>query len=393
MKKLLWIGDAVCDSGFSRVTHEVCDRLKEKYSISILGLNYRGDPHPYPYPIYPAFVLGCKDFLGIDRISEIVPSIDPDIIVILNDPYNFPKYFTALRKTPLQPVPVLGIVAIDGKNCLGTALNGLTNTVFWTDFAKQEAINCGFIAPSSVIPLGVDLDIYRPQDQRQARAFIGFNDELLDKYVVGNVNRNQPRKRLDLTIDYFCKWVKDYNIPDAYLFVHVCPTGEVGYDCAQLMKYYGLNKRLIRSQPGVWKGLPQEEMASIYSCFDVQVSTTQGEGFGLTTLEGMACGIPQIIPHWSALGEWATAASRIRCTSTIASSGSQSAIGGVPDRDLFIKALDELYRNPGFRSMMRVESIELAHNEKFRWSDIANKISLQLEECFFPEVRNLETVT
>jgi len=45
MKKLLWIGDAACDSGFSNVTHSVLSFLHNSWDVSVLGVNYRGDPH------------------------------------------------------------------------------------------------------------------------------------------------------------------------------------------------------------------------------------------------------------------------------------------------------------------------------------------------------------
>src|SRR5207245_1483917 len=154
------------------------------------------------------------------------------------------------------------------------------------------------------IHLEVHLQIYYPGNQQEARQRLGFPESLFDKFIVGNVNRNQPRKRLDLTVQYFAEWMKDSQINDAYLFLHIAPTGDVGYNPEQLLKYYGIDRRLIKGDPGVWSGVTEMEMADTYRSFDVQVTTTQGEGWGLTTMEGMACGIPQIVPEWSALGEW-----------------------------------------------------------------------------------------
>ena len=56
MRRLFWVGDAVASTGFARATHKICDVLRETYEVHVLGINYHGDPHPYPYTIYPAWV-------------------------------------------------------------------------------------------------------------------------------------------------------------------------------------------------------------------------------------------------------------------------------------------------------------------------------------------------
>jgi D-inositol-3-phosphate glycosyltransferase len=102
------------------------------------------------------------------------------------------------------------------------------------------------------------------------------------------------------------------------LYLHVCPTGDVGYGIDQLAKYYNLKGRVILAQPGVYHGSTDDEMALTYRAANVGISTTQGEGWGLTTMEGMACGLPQIVPDWSALGEWAAPAAYLVPCSRIA---------------------------------------------------------------------------
>jgi D-inositol-3-phosphate glycosyltransferase len=375
MKKLLWIGDAACDSGFAKVTHQVLEVLREHYEIFVVGINYRGDHHTYPYKMYPAHVLGCQDFLGYDRISEIVPQIEPDIVFILNDPWNFPGYIAALKRIG-STAPIIGMVAIDGKNCLGDLLNDLDHTIFWTEFGQREAKLGGFSGPSSVVPLGVDLDVYFPRPQARREV---LNDSFDDAFIVGNANRNQPRKRLDLTVQYFAEWVREFGVDDAYLFLHIGPTGEVGYNCQQLLHYYGIKKRLIRSTPGVWHGIPEKELADIYNCYDVQVSTTQGEGWGLTTMEGMACGVPQILPGWSALGEWASAAIQIPCSNTIATVGAANAIGGIPDKHSFIEALHRVYTNRSYRQALTIDGLALVRDPRYRWKTIGNQVLTELQ--------------
>ncbi len=378
MKRLLWIGDAGCDSGFARVTHQILAYLRLDWEISVLGVNYRGDPHSYPYDLYPAIVFGCRDFFGVSRLPELLPRINPDLIFIQNDPWNFERYTSVIRQMSSE-VPIVGMVAIDGKNCLGSAMNDLALTIFWTKFGQCEALKSGFEGNSVVIPLGIDLDTYSPGDRRKARENLGLPAEFSDVYIVGSVGRNQPRKRIDLTLEYFAEWIRNFQIDNAYLYLHVSPTGDVGYDIIQLSKYYGINKRLIRADPGVWQGSSEQEMADTYRSFDVQITTTHGEGWGLTTMEGMACGIPQIVPDWSALGEWTqNAVWKIPCYICNPRFGPFNPIGGTPDKALTIEALNAFYCDRELGHEYSASGLSLVQQDQFRWSTIGMQILQEL---------------
>lgn len=381
MKKLLWIGDAACDSGFARATHKTLDVLRERFEVSVLGLNYRGDPHDWPYPIYPCWPGG--DMFGVRRIKELFTKIRPDVVVIQNDPWNIPAYMKAIDDTSVMvPRPVvIGAIAVDGKNCRGWALNDLDHSIFWTEFARYEAVRGGYTKPASVVPLGVDLDIYRPGDRREARQKLGLPDFVLDGFVVGNVNRNQPRKRLDLTMQVFADWIHQRQISDAFLYLHVAPTGDLGYDCDQLAGYLGLQGRLILSEPAVYHGASEKGLALTYQAFDVQISTTQGEGWGLTTLEGMACGIPQVVPQWSALGEWAVPAALGVPCEPVVSMNKINTIGGTPDKGRMVDAIDALYRDQMFYQRTKKQGLLLAGQDRFRWDNIGRAFLAEVEKA------------
>lgn len=378
MKKLLWVGDAVCDSGFAKCTHKILDAVQKRFDVTVLGLNYRGEPHPYPYPVWPASYKG--DLFGVNAILEMCDRVRPDVIVLQNDPWNVPAYMRRLAELQ-DPIPVVGIMAVDAPNCLGRAMNRLHHAIFWTKFAQNEAILGGFTRPSSVVPLGVDLETYFPMDKHEARRQCGLPDDVVNGYIVGNINRNQPRKRMDLTIRYFAQWVKQFGVDNAFLWLHVCPTGDSGYEVEQLAKYYGVGERLILVEPEVWKGVAEKHIALTLNSFDVQMSTTQGEGWGLTTMEGMACGVPQILPDWSALGEWAApAALMVPCTST-ACTLKVNALGGIADEEKFIKGLDALYSNPALRGSLSAAGLKLVGQDKYRWSNIAEGYAEEIEKC------------
>lgn len=383
MKKLLWVGDAGCPSGFARATHETLDALRHSFDVTVLGINYRGDPHPYPYPLYTVFPGG--DPMGVGRFLWMCDLVEPDVIVIQQDGWNFPSYVRQLAKAPEHAsIPVVAAVAVDGQNFQGRWLEGVALAIFWTQFALDEARLGGYAGAATVIPLGVDLDTYYPIDRYEARSR-RLPKQLDDAFIVGNVNRNQPRKRWDLTVKYFAAWVNANKIDNAYLYLHVAPTGDMGCDVVQLARYYGIVDRLILSEPEMWYGVPEHEMRDIYNCFDVQVSTTQGEGFGLTTFEGMACGIPQIVPDWSALGELTKeAALLVPCTSTAIGPPYVNVLGGIADEASFIRKLDAIYASQSVQASLRERGLKRVHEQRFRWPIIGQTFTEAVENVLDP---------
>ena len=378
--RLLWVGDASISTGFAVATHAILATLHRHYDVAVLGINYTGDPHPYPYPIYPGInpLAREADYFGVKRVAEVALRHGADIVIIQQDPWNFPAYISELRSAEIQ-APVVGFVAVDGKNCKGYQMNELAHAIFWTDFGAREAYLGGYTGTSSVIPLGVDRSIFFPMPKVAARRLLELGRSREDVFIVGTVNRNQPRKRLDLTVRYFCNWVKQYGRNDAHLFLHVAPTGDVGWDVEQLMRYYGLANRLILSQPDPGPGIPPQLMNATYNAFDVQISTTLGEGWGLPHLEGMACGIPQIVPDWAALGEWPKSAVRlIPCTSYSHAQNNLNVLGGVADEALFIEALESFYSNRGLRERFAQAAYDRACDEMFDWGTIGERFAAVL---------------
>ena len=385
MKKLLWVGDAGVPSGFAKATHNILDALRPYYSITVLGINYRGDPHGYPYEIFAAAPGG--DGFGIGRLVWMCDYVKPDVIVIQNDGWNIPSYIRQLRLfSEYNSVPVVAIVAVDGKNFQSKWLDGVAHAIFWSQFALDEAREGGYKGPATVIPLGVDRSIYRPMDRAELRRKY-LPAEMQNAFIIGNVNRNQPRKRWDLLVKYFAAWLeasKDKNeIKNAYLYLHTAPTGETSTDVKQLASYYGCVHRLALVLPETWYGPPDQNLAETYNLFDVNASTTQGEGFGLTTLESMACGIPQILPDWAALGDWAKGAAwLVPCPTTCVGPPYVNVIGGVPDERSFIQAMQRMYVDPLARQNNAKAALDRANEDRFHWSAIGALYSRALE-CVF----------
>lgn len=318
--KIIWVGDAAVSSGFARCTHAACDALhKAGHTVHVMGMNYHGQDHNYSYAIHRCYCYNpsvkYRDIYGASRLPRLIERIRPDLVILLNDPWNIKGYLEFIRDSGICNVPpIVAWLAVDACNQPGHELNALRHVVTWTKFAAQELRIGGYTGSLSIIPLGVDRDVFYPRDKLEGRKAF-YPDGLEDAFVVGVVGRNQPRKRLDLTIESFAYWVKTYDVPDnVHLFLHVAPTGDRGCCIGSLVRYYGLSGRVLVSTPSVDAGMPTDQLSLLYSSFDVYLTTTQGEGWGLPTLEAMSCGVPAIVPNFGALGEWTDeAAMRVPC--------------------------------------------------------------------------------
>lgn len=379
-QRLLWIGDSPTTAwtGFGRAAYNILKELQARFEVHAIGTTYDGCPYDrqaMPYDVWPISK-------GVEEVLRIV---QPDVVLAQHDPWHVQNWLRMAGK-----VPVVAIMPIDGRNCRTDYLNELAMAIWWTPTSEQEARVGGYTGPSRVIPLGVDLETFHPKDRQAARAAIGLPPEVHDKFIVGCVARNQPRKRLDLLVRHFAEWVHSRNVDDAYLYVQTAPTGEAAYDVASLMRYERLERRMLLVTPALYRTLPDGTQAGVYNSLDVYFTTTQGEGWGLPVMEAMACGVPVVAPDWSALGDWAKDAAVLVPCNDIAGTinsfapmaGTKIAvIGGVPDKAGNVTALDALYRDRAFYDEVRQRGLQLVARPEFRWPDIGQAVLRTVEEA------------
>jgi len=412
--KVLFIGDSpTVSTGFSRCTRVACDALHSAgHDVTVLGMAYYGDPHSFPYKIWPCYAPldRAKSYGGEARLPSMIARIKPDVIVILQDPWNLPTYFECLdsvaeecktRGIEFNIPPVVGWLAVDSKNQKGEQLERLSHVMVWTEFAREEFAKsiATYSGPLDlhrliylgidVVPLGVDTSLFYPRDKKQSRIELGF-DQLqipLDSFIVGVVGRNQARKRLELTLDYFASWIHSYNVNDAFLYLHVAPTGDASCDLKSLVKYFGLSGRVIVHTPDAGIGDEDSRMPFVYSAMDVYMTQSQGEGFGLPALEAMACGVDCVLPDHSAFNTqsgWVkkNCAYRVPCSGvalTAPQGRNPYTVGAVADKEETVKCLSFIYqqRNALYPSMPNQDALILA--ETLSWENTGRLFVESLE--------------
>lgn len=382
--KLLWIGDAVVHSGFSRVTHAVLGELQKLgWDVAVLGIIYSGDPHDYTYPIYTCWPEhGMWDPYGATKLKSILEIEQPDAILILHDPWIVAeRYIASASKTGLPLHRTAAYMPVDSPIIRPrgiTPLNDLGAAIFYTEFGRQQAVRNGFVGNAAVIPHGVDIDLYRPSESRfdvRARTIPGTEGA----FVVGYVGRNQPRKRMDLALQYFATWKRHTNPGAAYLWLHCDPKDPAGIDVVNVARYFGIADALIvNPDVGPTRGVAEERMPDVYNSLDVHIVTSLGEGWCLPVAEAMACGVPNIVPAWGGLQEWSwSAAQQVECTGI---SATHDTIQGVPDHASFVGALDALYKDKERREQLGTKGLKLMRESRFRWSEVAKAFDAVLRE-------------
>jgi glycosyltransferase involved in cell wall biosynthesis len=127
------------------------------------------------------------------------------------------------------------------------------------------------------------------------------------KFVFGFVGQNLGvRKRIERLLKAYSifigqsKQLRDRTI----LHLHCMPMSIGGVDLIHIIQNLGLQNNVIFSF-GTYRssGWSDQAMNILYNSFDVNVSASSSEGFGLATIESMACGIPNIGPDCSSFTE------------------------------------------------------------------------------------------
>ena len=136
---------------------------------------------------------------------------------------------------------------------------------------------------STVIPHGVDTDVYTPPVDRAA-AFA--ESGLPGRYAIGCFGRVRAQKGTDVFVDAMCLTLPRY--PDFTAVIVGQVTAEqtpFANDLRKRIEAAGLQSRIV-----ITGELPIEEVQRWYQRLTIYAFTSRNEGFGLTLIEAMAAG-------------------------------------------------------------------------------------------------------
>ncbi len=378
MAKILWYGDACCNTGFARVTHSVLEHLSKDHDVAVIGLNATGDPHEYPFRVYPAANVNCSDRFGLPRLPEILSKEKPDFFFCLQDIWICNQVWERVQflKDSLK-FKFVTYFPIDSEKYHPDMLRNIPMwdmaITFTIESAKRILDHKVQTDRLGVIPHGVDTGRFNIMPRKEAREKLSLPE---DKFIVLNANRNQPRKRIDLTIKAFAKFAVDK--PDTMLYLHM-GAKDMGWDIIPLfvreMEQVGLdhnNRMAITSQNINYMDAPPDELLNtIYNCCDVGLNTADGEGWGLVSFEHASCKKPQVVPNHTACADIWHEAGLLTDISTWVVDKDLGVERGLIDVSDAANQLTQLYTNKNLYDEIAESCYALTQRKEYRWESVA----------------------
>jgi mannosyltransferase len=180
---------------------------------------------------------------------------------------------------------------------------------------------------STVIPHGVDIDVYAPPSDR-ASAFA--ESGLPGRYAIGCFGRVRAQKGSDVFVDAMCRLLPRYPDFTAVMVGAIVPE-QTGFanDLKKRIEAAGLSSRIVMTGE-----LDIGDVQRWYSRLTIYAFTSRNEGFGLTLIEAMAAGA-------------ALVAARAGAAELVVDDGVTGVLVSPGDADALAAAIEPLMRDVG----------------------------------------------
>jgi glycosyltransferase involved in cell wall biosynthesis len=400
--RVLFVGHAGSPTGFARVLHSMLRELSDRYDVHHLGINFNG---PAPDCGWTVHANPNPDERHAERqLDALITTLRPHLVVVLDEIWVGARHQAVWEKCRDRSKTVL-YAAIDGRQPPAPqdleALSRLDSVVAFTQFGRaivEDAVSAvrsrdaGFrFPPVSIIPHGVDASVFypfaRPRAQpdswtldpiqpdvpaarAQARRLLFPERSDLDEaFIVLNANRNQPFKRIDITIRGFALFARG-KPAGVKLYLHTS-TATPSPGATPLADALGIRDRLLVTGVGEQHpNVSSERLNAIYNACDVGVNTSEGEGWGLVSFEHAATGAAQIVPRHSACAElWDRAALFVNPATEDRVDGYVTA-GRTVTPESVADALERIYCDESLRRELSIAAYANATRRDLQWSQI-----------------------
>jgi glycosyltransferase involved in cell wall biosynthesis len=342
--RLLLVGH-ISHTGFGVVTQQLGERfLARGLDVRVVAVNHRGEPTPGPLNgrVWPAAIKG--DGFGANILPGCIDgsfwsAFDEhdewraDAVLVVSDFTGFLSHIGNRLHPAWLQVPVFHYMPVEGDN-LPPEWGEIWNTpaahpTVPPDFQKlYEQVAFRPVAMSQygarvigdltgrtipVIYHGVDTGTFRPVSVVDPLRYGGKTLRTKDdckrafgidpaKKVILRTDRNVIRKFYYVFVQAMTEVVRQRD--DVQVVIH----------CAAIDGADGLNlyQEIARTPRELWgrigftnqhdtfRGLSTEGMVALLNAADLYVTTTGGEGFGLTLAESLACEVPVVSTAWAA---------------------------------------------------------------------------------------------
>lgn len=369
-KVLMWLSDSpFLHTGYATISRNILNGLSDEYDIHYLANGYTGQKLEPGIKLEDGTTLkfwihgnGRSQYFQ-DNMRGLIEQYRPDFFGVLLDTF---MTFPWIQDINFSPAKSLFYYPTDGGGGLPAqcqnVLNHFTYKVAMSKFGQNQVRDVHHME-TDYIPHAIDTGIYRPlsdNEKKDARKNLvvvtsygtkikGF---LQDKYVVGCVARNQPRKMLDLGLKAFAKFCKDK--PNSVFYFHSDPfDAATHFDIRQLIERLGITNRVVFSDMKYYDSFPLKEMTKVYNVMDCFFLSTSGEGFGIPIIEAMACEVPVVVTDYTTTPEFIGKDECGICVPVAEElTGSWTVERAIINTTEAAKALSILYSAPDIRKIM-----------------------------------------
>jgi len=376
--KILWVSDMVTPTGFSRVSHSLIGNLIKEYDITGLGVNYRGDPHDFKFPIYPASIGGR--IFGEDRLVSILNNSKFNILYILNDAWIINNYLSYIKKNVKEDklpkiVVYFPVDSMYHDPDWYANFDIVSRAVTYTEFGRSVVNHsgCKEDLKLDIIPHGVDKEVFYKKftNRKDAKKALMGKSRDPNSFLFLNANRNQPRKRLDITLEAFKIFAE--NKDDVLLHMH-CGVRDAHIDIARFSRRLGVDNKLILTNLNQGVQMISDSMLNdIYNSADVGINSSMGEGWGLTSIEHAITGAPQIVPDHSACGEVFMDCGILVPTITNFTFDNSMTVGKLILPEDLASKMDMLYKDKNLYKVLSNKSIDKFSDDRYSWEYISKQ--------------------
>ena len=301
-------------TGFRNQAVNLANTLSEAgYEVVYLGAQYIGQPIKCA-TLADGRLLNFRIIPGSQRHQYVGPELQdvlykekPDVFIILLDTFMVYPWFLNLN----LPKSVFWYPSDGGffpQNC-ENILKKVSHPVAMAKFG-QEQLKLTYNVVTDYIPHGVSTKAFHPvspelKNKLRQKYSQKFGVDLSNKFIVSCIGRNQGRKNMERVIRSFSMFAKGKS--DVLLMMHMDPADQAAIqDLPYLSQRFGVNNKVLWTGMRAFNAFNDSEMPELYQISDLQFSTTSGEGFGICTVESMACGVPVLITDYTTTRELVT---------------------------------------------------------------------------------------
>lgn len=294
MRILFFAKDApFVNSGYGKCCREICTRLSRLgHDVAVFATVGNRSASFFEWhglKIYP----GLEDVIGEDIIYDHYKDWKAELLITQMDVWAMKKIHELSRAGLINWLPYVPIDSLLPCPEITERVKNAVHVVTMCKWAKEELESTGISATS--IHHGIDTTIFRilPEKKEKLKQELGFPSNC---FLIGMVQANQfTRKAIEEQLRGIAIFKEKHPQIDIRLYFHTQPNRVDSFHLPSLVQILGL-KELVKFPNDYFsiKGFTEEHMARIYNAFDVLLSATNGEGFGLPVIESQGCGVPVV---------------------------------------------------------------------------------------------------